>query len=113
MPTAQPASLNTAARELGLNRRTVRKYARDATPLRDWLGQLTAAGIPAPAGLAKAIREDQPSVVQGITTPFNSGVNEGRITDLKPRSGSQPDAPGAPLLRHRVIHMALLRRHYP
>ncbi|WP_328773244.1 pentapeptide repeat-containing protein [Streptomyces sp. NBC_00286] len=32
--------------------------------------------------MAKAIREDQHAVVQGITTRFNSGVNEGRITDL-------------------------------
>lgn len=27
--------------------------------------------------------EGQPAVVQGLTTPFNSGVNEGRITDLR------------------------------
>ncbi|MFJ6943281.1 hypothetical protein ACISU4_01235 [Streptomyces wuyuanensis] len=44
-------------------------------PLADWLEQLTTARLPALASLANAIREDQTAVVQGITTPFNSGVN--------------------------------------
>lgn len=47
-----------------------------------WLEQLATSHLPALASLAKAIREDQHAVVQGITTRFNSGVNEGRITDL-------------------------------
>ncbi len=57
--------------------------ARDAAPLPGWLDQLAASRLAALASLAKAMREDQPAVVQGITTPYNSGVNEGRITDLK------------------------------
>ncbi|MFG2517580.1 hypothetical protein [Streptomyces sp. NPDC048527] len=64
------------------------------------------------AGLAKAIHEDQPAVVQGITTPFNSGVNEGRITDLKLEKRITAGLAGVPLLRHRVILMAPLRRRY-
>jgi hypothetical protein len=60
--------------------------ARDAVRLPAWLDQLVASGLPALASLANAIREDQLAVVQGITTPFNSGVNEGRITDLKLRN---------------------------
>jgi transposase len=87
--------------------------ARDAAPLPDWLEQLTTARLPALAGLAKAIREDRPAVVQGITTPFNSGVNEGRITDLKLQKRIMAGRAGVPLLRHRVILMALLRRRYP
>ncbi|MFE5258703.1 hypothetical protein [Streptomyces coelicoflavus] len=50
--------------------------------------------------------------MQGITTPFNSGVNEGRITDLKLQKRIMAGRAGVPLLRHRVILMALLRRHY-
>ncbi|MFC9931909.1 transposase [Streptomyces sp. NPDC127190] len=96
----------------------VRQFAamldtRDAAPLPDWLEQLTTAGLPALASLAKAIREDQPAVVRGITTRFNSGVNEGRITDLKLQKRITAGRAGVPLLRHRVILMALLRRHYP
>jgi transposase len=84
--------------------------ARDATPLPD---QLAASGLSALASLAKAIREDQPAVVQGITTPFNSGVNEGRITDLKLQKRIMAGRAGVPLLRHRVVLMAHIRRRYP
>ncbi|MFF4764595.1 transposase [Streptomyces sp. NPDC001292] len=85
--------------------------ARDASPLPDWLEQLTTSRLPALASLAKAIREDQPAVVQGITTPFSSDVNEGRITDLKLQKRITAGRAGVRLLRHRVILMALLRRH--
>ncbi|MGP4088807.1 ISL3 family transposase [Streptomyces sp. KR55] len=87
--------------------------ARDASSLPDWLEQLTTARLPALASLAKAIREDQPAVVQGITTPFSSGVNEGRITDLKLQKRIMAGRAGVRLLRHRVILMALLRRRCP
>ncbi|MFJ8159155.1 ISL3 family transposase [Streptomyces sp. NPDC094468] len=87
--------------------------ARDAAPLPAWLDQLAASGLSALASLAHAIREDQPAVVQGITTPFNSGVNEGRITDLKLQKRIMAGRAGVPLLRHRVVLMAHLRRHYP
>ncbi|MGW3737251.1 ISL3 family transposase [Streptomyces sp. NPDC005148] len=87
--------------------------ARDAAPLPDWLGQLTASRLPALASLAKAIREDQHAVVQGITTLFNSGVNEGRITDLKLQKRITAGRAGVPLLRQRVILMAHLRRRFP
>lgn len=87
--------------------------ARDASPLPDWLEQLETSRLPALASLAKAIREDQPAVVHGITTPFNSGVDEGRITDLKLQKRIKAGRAGIRLLRHRVILMALLRRHHP
>lgn len=63
--------------ELARTHELVRQFAamldtRDARPLAHWLH------LAALAGLANAIREDQPAVVQGITTPFSSGVNEGR-----------------------------------
>ncbi|ORT58674.1 transposase [Streptomyces sp. CB03238] len=86
--------------------------ARNAAPLPDWLDQLADSGLPALASLANAIREDQPAVVQGITTPFNSGVNEGRITDLKLQKRIMAGRAGVPLLRHRVVLMAHLRRSY-
>ncbi|MDX2827934.1 transposase [Streptomyces ipomoeae] len=104
--------------ELNRSHDLVRQFAamldtRDATPLPDWLDQLASSRLPALAGLAKAIREDQPAVEQGIITSFNSGVNEGRITDLKLQKRLMAGRAGVPLLRHRVILMALLRRRYP
>ncbi|WP_107050097.1 ISL3 family transposase [Streptomyces bicolor] len=87
--------------------------ARDAAPLPDWLDHLTASRLPALASLANAIRDEQQAVVQGITTPFNSGVNEGRITDLKLQKRITAGRAGVPLLRQRVILMAHLRRRYP
>lgn len=86
--------------------------ARDATSLPGWLEELAASHLPALASLAKAIREDQHAVVQGITTRFNSGVNEGRITDLKLQKRIMAGRAGVRLLRHRVILMASLRRRY-
>ncbi|MFD4644715.1 transposase [Streptomyces sp. NPDC058441] len=104
--------------ELDRTHRLVRQFAamldaRDATPLPDWLKRLTASNLPVLASLANAIREDQHAVVEGITTPHNSGVNEGRITDLKLQKRIMAGRAGVPLLRHRVILMAGLRRRYP
>jgi transposase len=103
--------------ELDQTHDLVRQFAamldsRDAALLAHWLEQLATSRLPALVSLANAIREDQPAVVQGITTPFNSGVNEGRITDLKLQKRIMAGRAGVPLLRHRVILMALLRRRY-
>ncbi|MGW7089808.1 transposase [Streptomyces sp. NPDC054871] len=101
--------------ELDQTHDLVRQFAamldsRDATLLTRWLEQLATSRLPALVSLANAIREDQPAVVQGITTPFNSGVTEGRITDPKLQKRLMAGRAGVPLLRHRLILMALLRR---
>ncbi|WP_405547459.1 ISL3 family transposase [Streptomyces phaeochromogenes] len=93
----------------------VRQFAamldtRDAAPLADWLDQLTDSGLPPLAGMAKALHEDQPAVINGITTRYNSGVNEGRITDVKLQKRLMAGRAGVPLLRHRVVLIAHLRR---
>ncbi|MCX5215339.1 ISL3 family transposase [Kitasatospora sp. NBC_00240] len=95
----------------------VRQFAamldtRDATPLPGWLDQLTTSGLPSLAGIATALREDQEAVRQGITTHYNSGVNEGRITDVKLQQRIMTGRAGVPLLRHRVVLIAHLRRRY-
>ncbi|MEU9117826.1 transposase [Streptomyces sp. NPDC048483] len=74
--------------ELHRTHKPVRQFAtmldaRDAAPLSDWLDGLVASGLPPLAGIAKGLREDRHAVIQGIVTPYNSGVNEGRITDVK------------------------------
>lgn len=84
--------------------------ARDAALLPGWLDRLTTAGLPVLASMAKNIREDEPAVGQGITSPFSSGMNEGRITDVKLQKRIMGGHAGIPLLRQRVVLIAHLRR---
>ncbi|MCX2928572.1 ISL3 family transposase, partial [Streptomyces sp. NEAU-W12] len=58
------------------------------------------------------LREDRQAVAQGITTPYNSGISEGRITDVKLQKRLMAGRAGVPPLRHRVILIAHLRRRY-
>ncbi|MEV6162279.1 hypothetical protein AB0L71_10165 [Streptomyces sp. NPDC052052] len=58
------------------------------------------------------MREDRHAVAQGITTPYNSGVNEGRITDVKLQKRLMGGRASVPLLRQRVVLIAHLRRYY-
>ncbi|MFF4392853.1 hypothetical protein ACFY0G_39945 [Streptomyces sp. NPDC001552] len=95
----------------------VRQFAtmldnRDATPLTGWLKDLANSGLAPLAGLAGALREDQHAVAQEITTPHNSSVNESRITDVKLQKRLMAGRAGVPLLRHRVVLIARLRRRY-
>ncbi|MFD8417595.1 hypothetical protein ACFV2Q_38700 [Streptomyces sp. NPDC059650] len=84
----------------------------DATPLPGWLNDLTNSGLAPLVGLAGALHEDRHAVAQGITTPYNSGVNEGRITDVKLQKRLMAGRADVPLLRHRVVLIAHLRRRY-
>ncbi|MFG2825400.1 transposase [Kitasatospora sp. NPDC048365] len=103
--------------ELRLTHALVRDFAamldtRDSTSLPDWLGRLASSGLMPLAGVAAALREDRHAVAQGITTHHNSGVNEGRITDVKLQKRIMGGRAGVPLLRHRVVLIARLRRRY-
>ena len=69
------------------------------------------SGLSPLAGVAAALREDH-AVAQGISATYNSGVNEGRITDVKIQKRLMAGCAGVPLLRHRVIRIAHLRRRY-
>ncbi|KUL43657.1 hypothetical protein ADL12_07155 [Streptomyces regalis] len=103
--------------ELRLAHDLVRQFAtmldnRDATPLPGWLNDLAHSGLAPIAGLARALHEDRHAVAQGIRTPYNAGVNEGRITDVKLQKRLMAGRASVPLLRHRVVLIAHLRRHY-
>ncbi|WP_435192129.1 hypothetical protein [Streptomyces sp. bgisy126] len=84
----------------------------DATPLPNWLDNLAGSGLTPLVGLAGALHEDRHAVAQGISTPYNSGVNEGRITDVKLQKRLMARRAGVPLLRHRVVLITHLRRRY-
>jgi transposase len=95
----------------------VRRFAatldnRDAALLPSWLDELSHSGLPPFTGIAGALREDQHAVTQGIITTYSSGVNEGRITDVKLQKRLMAGRAGVPLLRHRVVLIAHLRRRY-
>ncbi|MFI8829161.1 ISL3 family transposase [Streptomyces sp. NPDC053431] len=103
--------------ELKLTHDLVRRFAtmlgeHDAAPLPAWLDELANSGLVPLAGLAAALREDQHAVTQGITTPYNSGVNEGRITDVKLQKRIMAGRASVSLLRHRVVLIAHLRRRF-
>lgn len=83
----------------------------DPGALPDWLNQLETSCLPGLPSLAKVIREDLPAVVQAITSPYSSGVNEGRITDVKLQKRLMAGRAKVPLLRQRVVLIARLRRH--
>jgi hypothetical protein len=83
----------------------------DPGALPDWLNQLETSRLPGLPSFAKVIREDLPAVVQAITSPYSSGVNEGRITDVKLQKRLMAGRAKIPLLRHRVVLIARLRRH--
>ncbi|WP_345203951.1 transposase, partial [Streptomyces lavendulae] len=95
----------------------VRRFAamldnRDATSLPEWLDDLANTGLAPLTGLARALHEDRHAVAQGITIPYNSRVNEGRITDVKLQKRIMAGRSGVRLLRHRVVLIAHLRRRY-
>jgi transposase len=82
----------------------------DPAALPEWLGRLEASRLPGLPSLAKVIREDLPAVIQAITSPYSSGVNEGRITDVKLQKRLVSGRAKVPLLRQRVVLIAHLRR---
>jgi transposase len=84
----------------------------DATSLPQWLEDLASTGLAPLTSLARALSEDRHAVAQGITTFYNSGVNEGRITDVKLQKRLMAGRAGVFLLRHRVVLIAHLRRRY-
>ncbi|GAU71436.1 transposase [Streptomyces sp. NBRC 110611] len=86
--------------------------AKLATATQDWLDELADSGLAPLVSLAGALREDQHAVAQGITAPYNSGVNEGRITDVKLQQRLMAGRASVPLFRHRVVLIAHLRRRY-
>jgi transposase len=83
----------------------------DPGPLPDWLNQLETCRLPGLPSFARVIRDDLPAVVQAITSPYSSGVNEGRITDLKLQKRLMAGRAKIPLLRQRVVLIAHLRRN--
>lgn len=93
----------------------VRRFAvmldnRDSRLLPAWLDEPASSGLPPLACPAGALREDLEAVDQGIATIHSSAVDEGRITDVELQKRLMAGRARVPLLRHRVVLIAHLRR---
>jgi transposase len=82
-----------------------------ARRLPGWVEATAAdAAQPMVRNFARTLRKDFDAVVQGLTSPFNSGVVEGRVTDLKAIKRQMAGRAGFRLLRKRVLLVAASRR---
>ncbi|MFF3160006.1 transposase [Streptomyces sp. NPDC057910] len=68
------------------------------------------AALPALRGFARNLRNDLPAVVQGLSTRWNSGIVEGRVTDIKAIKRQMAGRSAFRLLRKRVLLVAASRR---
>ncbi|WP_370138581.1 ISL3 family transposase [Streptacidiphilus sp. EB103A] len=80
------------------------------TGLDEWIQAVRASLLPALPGFARGLASDLDAVRAGLTLPYNSGVNEGRVTDLKLIKRQMAGRASIPLLRKRVILAAHSRR---
>ncbi|WHM40888.1 transposase [Streptomyces sp. BPTC-684] len=71
-----------------------------------WIEAAEHAELPVIQSFARNLRHDLDAVVQGLTSPCNSGVVEGRVTDLKTVKRHMAGRAGFPLLRKRVLLVA-------
>lgn len=94
----------------------VREFAKimdrldGARKLPGWIDRAEDAELPMMRSFARNLRNDLDAVIQGLTSPFNSGIVEGRVTDLKSIKRQMAGRAGFPLLRKRVLLVAASRR---
>ncbi|MFI0242033.1 transposase [Streptomyces sp. NPDC016845] len=75
-----------------------------------WIDRAEDAELSMIRGFARNLRSDLDAVVQGLSSPFNSGIVEGRVTDLKSIKRQMAGRAGFSLLRKRVLLVADSRR---
>lgn len=101
--------------ELTDTARHVRDFAKTMTRLDGerfpaWIAAADDASVPPLRRFARNIRKDLPAVVQGLSTPCNSGIVEGRVTDIKATKRQMAGRAGFQLLRKRILLVAASRR---
>ncbi|MFI6475460.1 transposase [Streptomyces sp. NPDC050516] len=75
-----------------------------------WIDRAEDAELPMIRAFAGNLRNDLDAVIRGLTSPFNSGIVEGRVTDLKSIKRRMAGRAGFPLLRKRVLLVAASHR---
>jgi transposase len=101
--------------ELTDTARHVRDFAKIMTRLEGelfpaWIAAADDASIPPLRSFARNLRNDLPAVIQGLSAPWNSGIIEGRVTDIKAIKRQMAGRAGLRLLRKRVLLVAAGRR---
>lgn len=75
-----------------------------------WITSARQSGLAPLVRFTVSLQDDFDAVHAAVTLPYNSGVAEGRITDLKMIKRQMAGRAGIPLLRKRVILVAHSRR---
>ncbi|MGW7081584.1 ISL3 family transposase [Streptomyces sp. NPDC054866] len=90
-------------------------FAKKREALMDrWIANARNSGLAPLVRFAAGLLDDLDAVHAAVTLPYNSGVAEGRITDLKMIKRQMAGRAGIQLLRKRVILVAHSRRsHQP
>jgi transposase len=83
-----------------------------AAELPAWIEEVSAGGLPGHAGFAKGLATDLDAVTAGFTTGWSSGIDEGRVSDLKMLKRQMFNRAGLPLLRKRVLLVVASRRSH-
>lgn len=90
-------------------------FAKKRAALMDrWIASARDSGLAPLIRFAAGLLDDLDAVHAAVTLPYNSGIAEGRITDLKMIKRQMAGRAGIQLLRKRVILVAHSRRsHQP
>ncbi|MFF0205885.1 transposase [Streptomyces sp. NPDC005017] len=81
-----------------------------ARRLPGWIDRAEDAALPMIRSFARNLRNDLPAVIQSFSTPWNSGIVEGRVTDIKAIKRQMAGRVGFRLLRKRTLLVASSRR---
>ncbi|MFD8563405.1 ISL3 family transposase [Streptosporangium canum] len=68
-----------------------------------WISEVRASDLPGISSFAHGLEQDLDAVVQGLTSPWNSGPVEGRVNHIKMIKRQMFGRAGLPLLRKRVL----------
>lgn len=83
---------------------------RDGDKLRHWIADVCADEVAGLAGFAAGLLPDLDAVVYGMSTDWSSGPVDGRVNDLKALKRSMFGRAKSPLLRKRLLLIAVSRR---
>lgn len=115
---AQLTSILARCPELTAAYQLIRSFAeilttRSGQHLKDWIITAHVADLPELHTFANGLEKDWDAVVQGLTTRWNSGPVEGRVSHIKMIKRQMFGRAKLPLLRKRVLLTALHRPPSP